>query len=124
MDRKQYEMYRFFNGENNNPFNAQNQNTQYMFWFYEQHFEEKFQQYESSDWYAFFKEMGIGDEFMALLSEEDYEKPTVTKKRKIFDLWLNKYLFVEKLYPEYGGSENTYKNEYFNPKFDRQLLNQ
>ncbi|MDR2425260.1 MAG: hypothetical protein LBD59_11165 [Prevotellaceae bacterium] len=110
---KDYSMYRFFKGESENPFDKERQNTAFMFWFYENHFEDDFSEKESSDWYAFFgSNSKIGKKFMELLSTEDYERPTENKKAAIFDIWLNEYLFVEKLYGEYG-SENWYKKEYY-----------
>jgi hypothetical protein len=111
---KDYSMYRFFKGEKEDPFDHETQNSQHMFWFYESCFENLFTRYESSDWYSFFgggHKSITSDKFMKLLSDEDYERPTEKKKAGIFDLWLNDYLFVDKLYGEYGG-ENWYKKEY------------
>ena len=84
-----------------------------MFWFYESCFEIEFSQKESSDWFSFFggSDTKTGHKFMKLLSEEDYERPTEKKKAGVFDLWLNEYLFVDKLGPEYG--ENWYIKEYY-----------
>ena len=109
-----YSMYRYFKGEKDNPFDKVNQNAQHMFWFYESCFEQQFSDNESSDWYAFFggKESKTAQKFTALLSAEDYERPAQSKKAAIFDIWLNDYLFVEKLYGEYGG-ENEYSKAYF-----------
>lgn len=110
---KDYSMYKFFKGESTNPFDVEKQNTQYMFWGYEKHFNAMFAEYESSDWYAFFggADSGNGKEFMKLLSDNDYERPSVSKKGDVFQLWLNNYLFVEKLFAEHGGN-NWYKEAY------------
>ncbi|MDR1595294.1 MAG: hypothetical protein LBS43_12560 [Prevotellaceae bacterium] len=138
MEDSDYSMYRFFKGEKENPFekllnraeidkshlpppecmkyeynlpiNEVNKlQSSKMFWFYESCFERLFEQYESSDWYAFFGKNG--DKFMKLLSEKDYVRPS--DKKGVFDMWLNDYLFIDKLYPEYGGDENWYKKEYY-----------
>jgi hypothetical protein len=110
---KNYNMYRYFKGEDENPFDKEKQNNQFMFWFYENHFDLLFDKYESSDWYDFF---GAGTErgnsFMNLLSKDDYMRPTEKKKADIFDIWLNKYLFVDKLYAEWDN-ENEYKKAYY-----------
>jgi hypothetical protein len=82
-----------------------------MFWYYESVFERDFSSRESSDWFSFFGDYGLGDAFMRLLSEADYERPTNKAKKQIFELWLQ-YLFAEKLYAEYGG-RNSYKDAYF-----------
>jgi hypothetical protein len=107
-------MYRFFKGEKENPFDKDKQNNQYMFWFYESVFERQFNENDSSEWYDFLggRNTSLGKEFMDMLSTEDYERPTEKKKASIFKLWLEKYLFVDKLYGEYGG-ENWYKKTYY-----------
>jgi len=111
---KDYSMYRYYKGEKENPFNKENQNTSFMFWFYEKHFDDEFAKNESSDWHAFFggNNSETSKAFMKLLSEDDYARPAEKKKEAIFQLWLEKYLFVEKLYGEYG-SENWYKKKYY-----------
>jgi hypothetical protein len=104
-------MYRYFKGEKENPFDKEKQNNEYMFWFYESTFERDYSGLDSSEWFDFFNNYGMGDAFMKILSEADYDKPTNEEKKQIFDLWL-KYLFSEKLYAEYGG-DNWYKEAYF-----------
>jgi hypothetical protein len=47
---------------------------------------------------------------MKLLTEKDYKKPS--DKKGVFDMWLNDYLFIDKLYPEYGG-EHWHKKKYY-----------
>lgn len=106
-----FSMYRFYKGEEKNPFNQSTQNTEHMFWFYESVFDADFAQKESSDWYSFFNVHDLGDDFMKLLSEGDYDKPQDGNKKQVFELWLN-YLFTFKLYPEYGG-ENAIKKLYY-----------
>ena len=110
---KDYDIYRCFKGEPENPFDSETQSIQHIFWFYESCFEREFIDKESSDWFAFFGGFNskISEKFMGLLSEEDYERPTKKKKAAIFDIWLNDYLFVDKLYGEYGD-ENEYKKSY------------
>lgn len=105
-----YSMYKCFKGEKENPFDNEKQNAQHMFWYYESVFEDQFNLHSSSDWHSFFLDHDMRDDFMKILSEQDYEKPSEEKKKPVFELWLT-YLFKEKLYPEYGG-ENTYKKAY------------
>ena len=109
-----FSMYKFFKGEKENPFDATKQGTAHFFWFYESVFDRDFTNNDSSDWYAFFggENSTTAPKFMKLLSEEDYKHPTEKKKAAIFDIWLNSYLFVDKLYGEYG-SENEYKKMYY-----------
>jgi hypothetical protein len=52
---------------------------------------------------------------MKLLTDYDYERPTEKIKKAIFEIWLE-YLFTEKLYPEYGGEINHYKEWYYTGK--------
>lgn len=107
---KDYSMYRYYKGEDNSPFDKEKQNTEYMFWLYEASFEKDFSERDSSDWHSFFDGFGMGDAFMNILSNADYEKPTGEKKKQIFDLWLE-YLFSVKLYGEYDA-DNWYQNAY------------
>jgi hypothetical protein len=109
--KKDYSMFRFYKGEQENPFDQVKENAAHMFWFYESIFNSDFLKNESSDWYSFFSMHDTGDKFMAQLEDEDYIRPSENKKKQIFELWLE-YLFTFKLYPEYGG-ENTYKAKYF-----------
>jgi hypothetical protein len=104
-------MYKYYKGEKESPFDAVTQNSAHMFWFYESVFERRYTENDSSDWHAFFGLFGKEKDFMKLLSEEDYNRPTESKKASIFELWLQ-YLFAEKLYAEYGG-ENWYKEQYY-----------
>ncbi len=104
-------MYKYFKGEKENPFDKETQNTAYNFWWYESIFEGLFAEKESSDWFAFFSDYGIGKEFMQILSEHDYQRPGLDKKKQVFELWLE-YLFEYKLYAEYGGP-NWYKEQYY-----------
>lgn len=106
-----YSMFKCYKGEKENPFDEDKQNAQYQFWFYESVFNDLFEKYESSDWFSFFDmHENMGSDFMKLLSDPDYVRPTEEKKKPIFELWLT-YLFKYKLYPEFGG-ENTYKKLY------------
>ena len=104
---KDFSMYRFFKGEEENPFDKEKQSIEFMYWFYERQFEE----YETADWCSFFHGESR-KKFMKFLIEEDYIKPSNATKKHILDLWLNDYFFVEKLYGEYG-SENLYKKDYY-----------
>jgi hypothetical protein len=46
------------------------------------------------------------------LTGKDNDKPTQSEKAAVFEIWLNDYLFVDKLGIEYGG-DNWYKKEYY-----------
>lgn len=106
-----YDIYKFFKGEKENPFDNVEQNAQSMYWFYESKFEEYFDEFETSDWLDFFDNYGLRKDFMDALAINDYRKPSDDSKGKVFNVWL-KYLFSNKLYGEYG-SENEYKKKYF-----------
>jgi hypothetical protein len=104
-------MFRFYRGEEINPFDKEKQNAQHQFWFYESVFEREFLKNDSSDWYSFFSMHDLQKDFLQILSESDYERPTQGKKKQVFELWLT-YLFKYKLYPEYGG-ENKDEKVYY-----------
>lgn len=106
-----FSMYKYFKGEADNPFDNEKQNTDHNFWWYESVFEDKFRKTDSSGWFAFFCDYGVGDKFIKILSYQDYQRPGIDKKKQVFELWLE-YLFEYKLYPEYGG-ENWYKAQYY-----------
>ena len=89
---KEYNMFRYFKGEKENPYKEGS--LSHHFWFYESVFQSDFEQRSSSDWRSFFSGYGLEKEFMTLLSERDYSIPS--DKKGIFSLWL-KYLFGEKL---------------------------
>ena len=98
---KDYSMYRFFKGENENPFNKEKQEKAHFFWFYESIFESNFAENENSDWYNFFSMYGLQERFMKLLMANDYNRPS--DKKGVFELW-KEYLFKEKLV----GMKNEY----------------
>ncbi|AWL09615.1 hypothetical protein HME7025_01763 [Aquirufa nivalisilvae] len=103
-------MFKCYNGEEENPFDPIHQNTKHMFWFYESVFESSFSQNKTSDWINFFSSYDLKKDFMQILSEEDKVRPSLKKKKQIFDLWLI-YFFTHKLYREHGG-ENSYEKLY------------
>ena len=43
MAKSNFDMYKYFKGENENPFDSEKQNSQFMFWGYESAFEESFE---------------------------------------------------------------------------------
>lgn len=107
---KDFSMFKYFKGEEENPFDSQNQNTQYMFWGYEKHFNDKFEKYDRTDWFDFFSNFGLENHFLEI-TKNGYGS---LYKKTVFDLWLNGYLFVHKLFGEYG-TENWYLKAYLNP---------
>ena len=108
---KDYSIYKCFNGEKENPFDRETQAIEHKFWFYESIFERDYSERDRVEWFEFFSDYGMGDVFMKILLEDDYNKPIENNKKLILGLWL-KYLFSEKLYGEYGG-ENLDKDAYF-----------
>lgn len=109
-NQEKYHMFKCYKGEKNNPFDHASQNTQHMFWFYESIFEKDFLINTTSEWFDFFSIYGLDNDFSYILSKEDKERPSLKKKKLVFDLWLT-YLFTQKLYAEYGG-ENTFEKLY------------
>jgi len=89
-----YNVYRFFKGEKENPFNKEYQEKAHFFWFYESIFESNFIENESSDWHDFFSMYGLEKQYLQLLKKSDYKKPS--DKKVVFELW-KEYLFKEKL---------------------------
>lgn len=85
-------MYRYYKGEERNPYVDGTPGN--MFWFYESVFEDRYEKNDSSDWHSFFADYGLDEEYMKLLGENDYDRPS--DKNGVFELWL-KYLFREKL---------------------------
>jgi hypothetical protein len=106
-----YTMYRFYKGEKNNPFDNETDSVSAKFWYYEYVFDTSFFKDETSDLYSFFKDHGMSDKFMALLSENDHDHLSEKSKKPVFKLWLE-YLFEYKVYGEYGG-ENVDKKVYY-----------
>lgn len=89
------QIYRYYAGELFNPFEAGTVGR--FFWFYENKFDEDWRSREAADWYGFFKEQGLGDEFLEIVKDlEDTDSSIKSKKPEIFELW-KKYLFSNKL---------------------------
>ncbi|MDL2297313.1 hypothetical protein LJC68_09750 [Bacteroidales bacterium OttesenSCG-928-B11] len=135
-----YSMYRYFKGEKENPFEkllnkaeidksnlpppecmkyeyslseneVQNLQNSKMFWFYESVFETIFNKETNAYWRNHFNKYAK-QKFCRILKGKDDEKPTGSDKATVFDIWLNDYLFVDKLGVEYSG-DNSYKKEYY-----------
>jgi hypothetical protein len=106
-----YSMYRFYKGEENNPFDNKNDSLRARFWNAEKTFETSFFKWEAHKLNSFFKDHDMGKDFIELISEDDREFITDKTKKPLFELWL-KYLFKFKYYAEYGG-ENTQEKTYF-----------
>jgi len=106
-----YSMYRFYKGEEKNPFDNKNDSLGAMFWNAENTFETSYFTRETYKLNSFFKDHDMAQDFIKLISEEDREFITVKTKKPLFELWL-KYLFKFKYYAEYGG-ENIQEKKYF-----------
>jgi len=83
-----YQIFKYFKGGKNNPFDKENQNTQYQFWFYESLFFEKFKKNDFSleSWTVPYTE--DIEEWKEVLSK----KPV--NRDELFKLWLNNLLLV------------------------------
>lgn len=87
--------YKFYNAERENPYKAGS--VEDFFWFYEHKFDEDWRSREASDWYDFFKDQGLGDEFLEIVKDlEDTDSSIKGKKPEIFELW-KRNLFANKL---------------------------
>ena len=106
-----YSIYRFYKGEESNPFDTENEGASAILWNAENIFNSSFFKRETSDLFSFFKDHEMGGRFMKLLSEDDHDYLTEKSKKPVFELWLE-YLFKYKYYAEYGG-ENKLKKIYF-----------
>lgn len=104
-------MYRYYKGGYKNPFNKEKQNAEYMFWFYESVFETLFNRCENTDWYDYFDNEEMGDRFMQILSDVDYEMLAHGKKKQVFYLWLE-YLFAHNRTVNMAGRTGTEKTIY------------
>ena len=106
-----YRIYRFFKGENQNPFDEENSGASAILWQAESVFDSSYFNRECSDLYKFFDEHDMGSDFMRLLSEDEHDYLLPKSKKPVFELWLE-YLFKYKYYGEYGG-ENKLKKIYY-----------
>ncbi len=139
---KNYNMYRYYKGEKENPFTellnkveidksnlpppecmkyeynlpedevAKLQNAR-MFWFYESVFETLYNQKSNAYWRNHFNQQ-VKEKTRNILKGKDDDRPSERDKAAVFETWLNDYLFVDKLYPEYGEKKNWYKETYYN----------
>jgi hypothetical protein len=96
-----YTKYRYYKGENENPFNGYNDSSSFILWQAEYVFDSSYFKKESSALYSFFDDHRMGDQFMALLSEDDKEYLTEKNRMPVLELWLE-YLYDTK----YSGKED------------------
>lgn len=99
-------IYKYFKGENTNPFDKTRQNTQHMFWFYESCFERDFLSgdFSSETWIP----GGVSD-------RPEWEKVLAGKpvdKEELFKLWLF-YLLMDRLVDKYESEPNTFLRLYY-----------
>lgn len=95
-----YKMYKFYNGEDKIPENLTVE--QARLYDAERTFEEDFRRNDSADWFSLFKDCekngkNAGKLFIKKLAEDENEKPAEKSKNWIFKLWLDYYLFIDKL---------------------------
>lgn len=96
IDMKDYSMFRYFKGENDNPFDQESQNNEHMFWFYESHFENLFNRENNDHWRNGFAD-SVNRKFRSVIAEVESKGSHSKLKTLIFDTWLNDYLFIDKL---------------------------
>jgi hypothetical protein len=77
-----YNMYKFFRGEEKNPFDRDKQNAEFMFWGYEKSFEELFSKgdFNPDSWIPPYS--SDIKEWRAVLSQEPVDK------EELFKLWI------------------------------------
>ena len=106
-----YTKYRYYKGENENPFDGSIDSPSFILWQAEYVFDSSYFKKESSALYSFFDDHRMGDQFMALLSEDDKEYLTEKNRIPVLELWLE-YLYDTK----YSGKEDgeyTLKKKYY-----------
>jgi len=106
-----YTKYRYYKGENENPFNSYIDSASSILWQAEYVFDSSYFTKESFALYSFFNDHRMGDQFIALLSEDDKEYLTEKNRIPVLELWLE-YLYDTK----YSGKENgeyTLKKTYY-----------
>ena len=91
--------FKFYKGEDTCPKDLLNEEAR--LWNAERIFEQNFESFDSSDWYAFFKDYKINEEnageiFIRTLNDSEHDKPSESSKEWIFKLWLKAYLFIDK----------------------------
>ena len=110
--------YRFYKGEDILPQNLHNEEAR--LWNAERTFEQNFERFDSSDWYAFFKDYKINEEnageiFIKTLNDSEHGRPSESSKEWIFKLWLKAYLFIDK-FPTENWIKTYQKSELEGPK--------
>jgi hypothetical protein len=105
-----YTKYRYYKGENENPFDGSIDSPSFILWQAEYVFDSSYFK-KNLLLYSFFNDHRMGDQFMALLSEDDKEYLTEKNRIPVLELWLE-YLYDTK----YSGKENgeyTLKKKYY-----------
>lgn len=82
MAKSNFDMYKYFKGEKENPFEIEKQNTQFVFWGYEKIFDEKFSagNFDVEQWIPPYA--SDIKEWKAVLSQKRVDK------EELFKLWL------------------------------------
>lgn len=102
-----YSMYKYFKGEQQNPFDHEKQNPQEQFWGYEQLFEEKFNSGDfSPDAWVVPYATDI-DQWKTALSSKD--------KEELFKIWLYR-LLMEHLPEKYQSNDDSFLRLYYDTK--------
>jgi len=98
-------MYRYYKGEENNPFNRDKQTTQHGFWDYEKIFEEKFNEgnFNIDAWHF---NISAEKEWKDVLSKKPIDKD------ELFKLWLFELLMVH-LPDKYESEDKRFLNLYW-----------
>lgn len=89
--KKDYSVYKFYKGEEINPFHgrvysAKNE-AKSVFWNYEEWFENRWNKNDAASWREWFEGHNKCQEFMKLLRPTDYDRPT--DKAGVFQLFMD-----------------------------------
>ena len=105
-----YSMYRYFKGEEENPYNQVEQNAQYMFWWYETIFEKNFnrEDFSQDNWaLPYYEDI---NEWRDVLSKNP------VNKADLFKLWLYQ-LLMKRLPDKYlSDKKDDFLNLYYHSK--------
>lgn len=105
---KKTDLYRYFKGEKQNPFDREKQNASFMFWGYEQWFEEMFNQgdFSLNTWLPASSDEQQRKEWSEALSRKPIDK------EELFKLWLFE-LLMNRLPDKYESESDHFNKLYW-----------
>lgn len=104
--KNDYSMYNYYKGEEENPFDAEKQNSEFMFWGYELHFDKLYNNgnYKKDT----FKHIAVGQE----TEVRNVLKSHPADKERLFKSWLY-HLLWDQLPSKWGLSFESLRKAYF-----------